>query len=104
MSGDTIKANSALGNLWLVDDVVSAAFSVQFHRAIQQGFSSDQALRQTQQQFMSGQIKVSRDRIINGNGDVLIQGLSRADQARLRPSLQHPYFWAGAILSGKPWH
>ena len=97
-------ANSALGNLWLVDDVVSAAFSVQFHRAIQQGFSSDQALRQTQQQFMSGQIKVSHDRIINGNGDVLIQGLSRADQARLRPSLQHPYFWAGAILSGKPWH
>lgn len=96
-------ASSALGNLWLVDDVVSAAFSVQFHRAIQQGLPSDQALRQTQQQFLTGQIKVQHDRIINGKGDVLIKGLSRADQARLRPNLQHPYYWAGAILSGKPW-
>ena len=96
-------ATSALGNLWYVDDVVAAAFSVQFHRAIQQGLPSDQALRNTQQQFMTGQIKVHGNRIVNWNGDVLIQGLSRADQARLNTGLDHPYFWAGAILSGRPW-
>jgi len=96
-------ATSALGNLWYVDDVVAAAFSVQFHRALQQGLPSDQALRTTQQQFMTGQIKVHGNRIVNGNGDVLIQGLNRSDQARLSTGLNHPYFWAGAILSGRPW-
>ena len=52
---------------------------------------------------MTGQIKVHGNRIVNWNGDVLIQGLSRADQARLNTGLDHPYFWAGAILSGRPW-
>lgn len=96
-------ATSALGNLWYVDDVVAAAFSVQFHRALQQGLPSDQALRSTQQQFMTGQIKVHGNRIVNRTGDVLIQGLNRSDQARLSTGLNHPYFWAGAILSGRPW-
>jgi CHAT domain-containing protein len=96
-------ATSALGNLWYVDDVVTAAFSVQFHRALQQGLPSDEALRRTQRLFRQGAIQVRGDRIVSSDGAILLSGLSRADQARLAGPLTHPYFWAGAILSGKPW-
>jgi len=96
-------ANSALGNLWFVDDVVSAAFSVQFHRALQQGLRKDQALQQTQQRFREGSIFVQGDQIRNSNHEILISGLTRADQLRLQHGLTHPYFWAGVLLSGSPW-
>jgi len=95
-------ASSALGNLWYVDDVVTAAFSVQFHRALQQGLSKDQALQKTQQLFRTGQIKVRSHTIINENGVVLLTGLSHSEQIRLA-NLEAPYFWAGAVLTGRPW-
>ncbi|MEB3156154.1 MAG: CHAT domain-containing protein [Cyanobacteriota bacterium] len=105
ISGLALQANarSALGNLWYVDDVVTAAFSVQFHRALQQGLRKDEALRQTQRLFRQGGVAVRGDAMINEQGDVLISGLSRADQLRLRARLRDPYYWAGAILSGSPW-
>ena len=95
-------ASSALGNLWYVDDVVTAAFSVQFHRALQQGLSKDKALQKTQQLFRTGRIKVRGDTIINETGVVLLTGLSYSEQIRLA-NLEAPYFWAGAVLTGRPW-
>jgi CHAT domain-containing protein len=105
ISGLALQANarSALGNLWYVDDVVTAAFSVQFHRALQQGLRKDEALRQTQLLFRQGGVAVRGDAIANDQGEVLIAGLSRADQLRLSGRLRDPYYWAGAILSGSPW-
>ncbi len=96
-------ASAALGNLWYVDDVVTAAFSVQFHRALQQGLRSDEALRHTQRLFRQGAIHVRGDQIVTADGAILLSGLSRADQARLAQPLDHPYYWAGAILSGRSW-
>jgi CHAT domain-containing protein len=95
-------ASSALGNLWFVDDAVTAAFSVQFHRLLQQGLRKDQALQRTQALFRMGQIKLRGSEIINDQGDVLISGLPASERARLA-SLAHPYYWAGAVLSGRPW-
>ena len=96
-------ASSAMGNLWYVDDVVAAAFSVAFHRALQQGLAKDQALQQTQQRFRQGLIRVRGDQIVNEYQETLISGLTSADQARLATTLRHPYFWAGMVLSGRPW-
>jgi CHAT domain-containing protein len=96
-------ASSAMGNLWFVDDVVAAAFSVQFHHALEQGLSKDQALQQTQQRFRQGRIRVQGDQIVNENQETLISGLNPADQARLGSDLRHPYFWAGMVLTGRPW-
>jgi CHAT domain-containing protein len=105
ISGLALQANSqsALGNLWYVDDVVTAAFSVQFHRSLQLGLAKDEALRQTQLLFRQGRISVRGPVIADDRGEVLISGLSRADQARLGGRLADPYFWAGAVLSGRPW-
>ena len=96
-------AASALGNLWYVDDIVTAAFSVQFHRILQQGVPKSQALQRTQKLFQSGQIRVENDTIVTTNGEVLIRGIGIAERLRLGNALQHPYFWAGAVLTGRPW-
>jgi CHAT domain-containing protein len=96
-------ATSALGTLWYVDDAASAAFSVQFHSYLRQGFNKDQALQATQAQFRQGAVRVVSDQIVNAVGQPLVSGLSRADQVRLEGGLGHPYYWAGMVLSGRPW-
>ena len=96
-------ARSALGNLWYVDDVATTAFSLQFHRYLQQGYRKDRALQKTQLQFRSGAIRVRADAIVNAEGDPLVSNLSKAQRAQLDGVLQHPYYWAGALLSGAPW-
>ena len=96
-------ATSAIGNLWYVDDAVSAAFTVQFHRFMNQGLHKDQALQMTQQLFQSGAISVQDGQIMNSSNEVLLTGISRGDQQHLSRRLSHPYFWAGAILTGRPW-
>ena len=82
---------------------MTAAFSVQVHRSLQLGLAKDEALRQTQLLFRQGRISVRGPVIADDRGEVLISGLSRADQARLGGRLADPYFWAGAVLSGRPW-
>jgi CHAT domain-containing protein len=96
-------ASSALGNLWYVDDAVTAAFAIEFHRALQSGLPKDLALQHTQRQFRSGAIRLRGDQIVNGNNAILLAGLSRAQQIMLDGKLSHPYYWSGIILSGTPW-
>jgi CHAT domain-containing protein len=96
-------ARSALGNLWFVDDVVTAAFSIEFHRALQQGLPKDLALQETQRQFRNGDIRVRGDQIINRDHQILLDGLSQSQQIMLDGKLSHPYYWSGIILSGIPW-
>jgi CHAT domain-containing protein len=96
-------ATTALGTLWYVDDAAAAAFLIQFHRFISMGLQKDQALQKTQQLFRDGLIHVVDDQIVSGANQPLLTGLTRSEQARLRAGLQHPYFWAGMVLSGLPW-
>jgi CHAT domain-containing protein len=96
-------ASSALGNLWYVDDVVTAAFAIEFHRTLQRGLKKDLALQETQRQFRGGAIRLWGDQIVNRNNEILLAGLSRAQQIMLDGKLSHPYYWSGIILSGTPW-
>jgi CHAT domain-containing protein len=96
-------ASSALGSLWTIDDAAATAFAVQFHRLLDLGYSKEKALQTTQAFFRRGDIHVKGNDIVNPNGEILVAGLSPADQARLGAGLQHPYFWAGMLLSGRPW-
>ena len=96
-------ATTALGTLWYVDDAAAAAFLIQFHRFISMGLQKDQALQKTQQLFRDGSIHIVDDQIVSGANQTLLTGLTRSEQARLRAGLQHPYYWAGMVLSGLPW-
>jgi CHAT domain-containing protein len=96
-------ARSALGNLWYVDDVATAAFSIQFHRSLARGMRKDKALQDTQRRFRKGEIRVKGDQIINYENEVLLEDISRAEQSKLASNLSHPYYWSGSVLSGSPW-
>ncbi|MFM9110525.1 MAG: CHAT domain-containing protein [Prochlorococcaceae cyanobacterium] len=96
-------ATSALGTLWYVDNIASTAFAIQFYRLLRQGLSKDVALREVQQSFRQGLVRLHANRIIAPDGAVLVDGISDADRWRLVDGLKHPYYWAGYVLSGSPW-
>ena len=43
------------------------------------------------------------DQILAGDGQVLLTGLTTAQQRRVADGLSNPYFWAGIELLGAPW-
>ncbi|MFN5117344.1 MAG: CHAT domain-containing protein [Cyanobacteriota bacterium] len=96
-------SHSGIGTLWYVDDTANAAFFAQFYRYLKAGHSKDIALSRTQDDFRLGLIQVKGEKVVNGEGDVLLQGLNRGNQLRFANGFRHPYYWAGAVLSGSPW-
>lgn len=65
--------------------------------------TKDVALQATRRAFQRGKIRVSGSDLIGPGGQVLIRDLSRSDQARYAQGLTHPYYWAGVLLTGRPW-
>jgi len=99
----TFGGHSGLGTLWSVDDAGNAAFFIQFYRYLRGGMTKDVALQATRRAFQRGKIRVSGSDLIGPGGQVLIRDLSRSDQARYAQGLTHPYYWAGVLLTGRPW-
>jgi CHAT domain-containing protein len=102
-------ARSGLGTLWEVDDTATAAFFIELYRFLKVGLTKDQALQATQQAFRLGQVRLQGDRLVGpdprtGQAEsVLVAGLSREEQILFAQGLNHPYYWAGMILTGSPW-
>ncbi|MFM7636207.1 MAG: CHAT domain-containing protein [Cyanobacteriota bacterium] len=96
-------SRSAIGSLWYVDDVATSALFVQFYRYLDSGIPKAEALQLTRRAMASGAIKLVKDQVINGNGEVLLTGLTTAEQRRIAAGLQHPFYWAGIQLLGSPW-
>jgi filamentous hemagglutinin family protein len=102
-------ARSGLGTLWEVDDTATAAFFIELYRFLKVGLTKDQALQATQQAFRLGQVRLQGDRLVGpdprtGQAEsVLVAGLSRQEQILFAQGLNHPYYWAGMILTGSPW-
>jgi len=96
-------ARSAIGTLWYVDDVATSAYFIQTYRYLQQGIPKAEALQFTRRDFASGRVKLSGDQILGGDGQVLLTGLTTAQQRRVADGLSNPYFWAGIELLGSPW-
>jgi CHAT domain-containing protein len=96
-------SRSAIGSLWYVDDVATSALFVQFYRYLDQGIPKGEALQLTRRAMATGVIKLVKDQVINGNGEVLLTGLTTAEQRRIGGGLRHPFYWAGIQLLGTPW-
>ena len=96
-------ARSAIGTLWYVDDVATSAYFIQTYRYLQQGIPKAEALQFTRRDFASGRVQLSGDQILGGDGQVLLTGLTTAQQRRVADGLSNPYFWAGIELLGSPW-
>jgi CHAT domain-containing protein len=76
---------------------------VQFYRYLDQGIPKGEALQLTRRAMATGAIKLVKDQVINGNGEVLLTGLTTAEQRRIAGGLRHPFYWAGIQLLGTPW-
>ncbi len=102
-------ARSGLGTLWEVDDTATAAFFIELYRFLKVGLPKDQALQATQLAFLRGQVRLQGDRLVGpdprtGQAQAtLVAGLSREEQILFAQGLNHPYYWAGMILTGSPW-
>jgi CHAT domain-containing protein len=77
-----VGADGVIGSLWPVWSEATAALMHQFYRAISDGVTPPEALRQAQLAFTTGAVQAS-------NGDT--------------PGLQwsEPYFWAGFVYFGQ---
>ena len=96
-------SSSAIGSLWYVDDVATSAFFVQFYRFLNKGVPKAEALQLTRRAMASGSIRLVKDQVIGANGEVLLSGLTSAEQRRIANGMQHPFYWAGIQLLGTPW-
>jgi CHAT domain-containing protein len=101
-------ARSGLGTLWEVDDAATAAFFIQYYRYLKQGLPKDQALQATQRAFLRQEVRLEGDRLVGpdpaaARRATLVGGLEREHQSFFAQGLDHPYFWAGMVLSGSPW-
>lgn len=96
-------ARSAMGSLWYVDDVATSALFVQFYRYLDRGLTKADALQLTRQAMASGAMRLVGNQVVNGQGEVLLAGLTSAEQRRIAAGLQHPFYWAGIQLLGSPW-
>ena len=102
-------ARSGLGTLWEVDDTATAAFFIELYRFLKVGMPKDQALQATQQAFLNGQVRLQGDRLVGPDPrtgqaqSTLVAGLSREEQILFAQGLNHPYYWAGMVLTGSPW-
>lgn len=96
-------ARSAIGTLWYVDDVATSGFFVLFYRYLEAGYPKAEALQMTRRDFASGAVRLSADRLVGGDGQLLLKDLDAQQQRRLAAGLTHPYFWGGIELLGTPW-
>ena len=96
-------SRSAIGSLWYVDDVATSALFVQFYRLLDQGMPKAEALQFTRRAMATGAMKLVKDQVIGATGEVVLSGLTTAQQRRIAGGLQHPFYWAGIQLLGIPW-
>ncbi|MCT0218947.1 CHAT domain-containing protein [Synechococcus sp. CS-1329] len=96
-------SRSAIGSLWYVDDVATSALFVQFYRFLDRGIPKAEALQYTRRAMASGTMRLVGDQVIGSGGDVLLSGLTTAQQRRIDGGLENPFFWAGIVLLGTPW-
>jgi CHAT domain-containing protein len=96
-------SRSAIGSLWYVDDVATSALFVQFYRFLDRGIPKAEALQLTRRAMASGSIRLVKDQVIGANGEMLLSGLTSAEQRRIATGVQHPFYWAGIQLLGTPW-
>ena len=96
-------ANSAVGTLWYVDDVVTSAYFVQMYRYLDQGIPKAEAMQMTRQAFIRNLIKLSGDELIGVEGLPLLKELTSSQQRRVSNGVSNPFFWAGIELMGAPW-
>ena len=96
-------AQSAIGNLWYVDDIASSIFFIRFYYWLEKGLPKAEALQQAQREFVTNQYQLQGKDLLSPEGTVMIKNLSIGHRIQIKEGLSNPYFWAAPVLIGKPW-
>ena len=96
-------AQSAIGNLWYVDDIASSIFFIRFYYWLEKGLPKAEALQQAQREFITNQYQLQGKDLLSPEGTVMIKNLSIGHRLQIKEGLSNPYFWAAPVLIGKPW-
>ena len=97
-----IGSTTALGSLWNVNDLGSAAFAVMFYRYLATGLIKAEAALAARQAMIRGQLHLNGDDLFGPFEKPLLTGLTK-QQKSLVKLLPQPYFWAGTTVLGSPW-
>ena len=97
-----IGSDSAVGSLWNVNDLASAAFAVMFYRYLDQGLVKSEAALAARLVMIRGQLRVQGGDLYGPFPEPLVRGLT-TEQARSIRLFHLPYFWAGMTVVGSPW-
>ncbi|MEM8604821.1 MAG: CHAT domain-containing protein, partial [Cyanobacteria bacterium P01_H01_bin.121] len=93
-------AQSALASLWQVSDAGTFALMDEFYRQLPIETTKAEALRQTQLEFLQGDVRVEEGQLLaRGRGRSLPNSIPVTDGS----ILSHPYYWAGFTLISSPW-
>lgn len=97
---------SALGSLWLVDDVGTMALMLAFYEHLGEVPTKAEALRAAQLALQQGKVRIEDDRLVLTTQVVplppaVLERLSATDRETL--DLSHPFYWSGFSLISSPW-
>jgi CHAT domain-containing protein len=88
-------ARSVMATLWSVADISTSLFAQYFYRLHEaHGLTISEALRQTQELFVKGELMLPDGEMIN------LRGVEAAGERGEDLRYSHPYFWAPFVLSG----
>ena len=90
-------SDSVLATYWPINSLATVTFMEGFYKKVGKGVAKEDALRQTQLEFLRGGIAKSKGE----RGLVLDTGEpTRAANAQIDASGRHPYYWAPFVLIG----
>jgi CHAT domain-containing protein len=92
-------AKSALASLWQVSDAGTLALMDEFYRQLPQAKTKADALRQTQLEFLRGNVRIADGQLLTRN-----HGLQLANTIPTQVGeLSHPFYWASFTMVSSPW-
>ena len=95
-------AKSVIASLWSVSDEATAQLMQNMYRLRQQSppMAKSEALRQAQEQMLSGNLRPGATAGPENRGQILKNAPPSPDNSTAKKDWRHPYYWAAFILIG----
>ncbi len=99
------RAKSVMASLWNVDDISTSLLMREFYQTLakttpQAPITRAAALRQTQQQFLKGEITSKDAKKLRSRASIMVLPAALQREPNQTPDYRHPYYWSPFVLIG----